>query len=346
MPKSVPPLDGMAIFPDLAATDVLPFLADSVICTDQNGCILFFSPAAERSFGYSAAEIIGKDIGVLIPPRYRTNHLDHLKGFASGLGDASRLMGREREVWSLRKNGDEFIGEATISRNVLNGRTILTVVHRDITDRKDLDEQRKIVIHELNHRIKNVISVVSALVSLTATGATSVLEFRNSLQRRLNSLAATQAFLTQETGSSADLQELLSIELASFGITGENLRITGPTVSIRPTAVQPLALVIHELATNSAKYGAFSTSGGVVTIILEATASESEQFTMEWRESGGPPVSPPDGHGFGTQLIQQLIGKVFHGLVFFDFRPEGLICRITIPLASLTESNSEKHAKP
>lgn len=345
MPKSIPPQDGTAVFPNLAATDVLPFIADSVICTDENGRILLFSAAAERCFGYSAAEMIGKDIGVLIPPRYRTDHGDQLKNFASGFGQANRLMGREREVWSLRKNGDEFVGEATISRHVLDGDTILTVVHRDITERKDLDEQRKVVIHELNHRIKNVISVVSALVSLTAKEAKTVAEFQASLHGRLNCLAATQAFLTQETAASTTLPVLLASELASFSPSGENWHIRGLTIPIRSRAVQPLALVIHELATNSAKYGAFSTSDGVVTITMEPAASDPEQFTMEWQEAGGPPVRPPDQQGFGTLLVKQLVEKVFHGVVFFDYRPEGLICRILMPIEGLKELNPERSAK-
>ena len=140
MPTSNNSLISAAYAPDLGTINVLPFIADSVICTDESGRILLFNPAAERSFGYSAAEVVGKDIGILLPARYRADHRGQVQNFGLGLSDSSRLMGHEREVWGLRKNGEEFAAEATISRHSLNGRNILTVVHRDITERRELEE--------------------------------------------------------------------------------------------------------------------------------------------------------------------------------------------------------------
>ncbi|MFN6935443.1 MAG: sensor histidine kinase [Tsuneonella sp.] len=334
--------------PDLTTIDILPFIADSVICTDENGRILLFNPAAERSFGYSASEVIGNDIGILLPSRYRADHRDQVQAFGLGLGDSNRLMGHQREVWGLRKNGEEFVGEATISRHPLNGRTILTVVHRDITERKELEEQREAVAHELDHRIKNVISVVSALVSLTAKGATSVADFSDSLQTRLRALAATQSFLAKGKGVGADLDALLCAELAQYRAPdGVNLHIEGPTIQLRASAVQPLALAIHELATNSAKYGAFSEPGGRVTIVTDiASASGSRQLAIEWQEAGGPTTRPPHRHGFGTLLIQQMVERVFKGSVLFDYRPEGLVCRIEVPADRWEEASSKKVMTP
>lgn len=329
--------------PDLAKIDVLPLIADSVICTDEGGRILLFNPAAERSFGYSAAEVVGKDIGILLPPRYRADHRGQVRAFGLGAGDSNRLMGHKREVWGLRKKGEEFVGEATISRHPLNGRTILTVVHRDITERKELEEQREAVAHELDHRIKNVISVVSALVSLTAKGATSVADFSDSLQARLRSLAATQSFLARGKGAGVDLEALLCAELAQYRAPdGVNLHIEGPTIRLRASAVQPLALAIHELATNSAKYGAFSEPGGRVTLIKTIPpTSGARQFAIEWQEAGGPKTRRPARQGFGTLLIQQMIERVFHGSVLYDYRPEGLVCRMVMPAAGLEEAGSE-----
>lgn len=326
--------------------DVLPFIADSVICTDEDGRILLFNRSAERSFGYAATEVLGKSVGILVPQRYRAEHADLVRAFGAEHGNASRIMGHQREVWGRRKNGEEFVGEATVGRHSVNGRIVLTVVHRDITERKELEEQREAIAHELDHRIKNVISVVSALVSITAKSASSVSEFRDSLQARLTGLAATQTFLARGKGEKFELNALLYAELSHYHATGgDNVKINGPAFALRSSALQPLALAIHELATNSAKYGAFSEPGGCVTITTSlGGAPDARQLTLEWRETGGPPVQPPDWHGFGTLLIQQMIERVFRGSVLYDYRPEGLICRMVIPLAGLEESQPENFA--
>src|SRR5512139_2293004 len=177
--------------------DILPFIADSVICTDETGRIFLFNGAAEKSFGYSSSEVFGEQLSILLPERYRLQHAEQVIKFASEVGTADRLMGAKREVWGRRKDGSEFAAEATISRHTLNDDVILTVVHRDITEKKELEQQREVIAHELDHRIKNVISVVSALVSLTAKNVGSVEEFRDSLQDRLHSLAATQSLLSR-----------------------------------------------------------------------------------------------------------------------------------------------------
>ena len=323
--------------PAVAAIDVLQFITDSVICTDASGHILLFNRAAEKSFGYSAAEMLGKSIDILLPQRHRAQHANHVETFGLRAGTSNRLMGEQREVWGRRKSGEEFAAEATISRHSLDGRTILTVVHRDITERKALEEQREMIAHELDHRIKNVISVVSALVTLSAKSASSVEQLRDSLQQRLSGLAATQSFLARSRGASVEFAELLGAELAPYRSSdGTNVCISGLPVALRSSAVQPLALVIHELATNCAKYGAFSQPSGRVTITADYdTLNDSRQLVIEWREAGGPLARTPDRQGFGSHLIEQMIKRAFRGEVTFDYRPEGLICRMVMPAAAL-----------
>ena len=320
--------------------DILPFIADSVICTDENGRILVFNKAAERSFGYTAAEVLGQNIAILLPKRHREQHAEQLRSFALGTGTADRLMGGQREVSGLSKSGREFSAEASISRHSLDGETILTVVHRDVTERKELEEQREAIARELDHRIKNVISVVSALVSLTAKSALSVGEFRDSLQARLGGLAATQSFLGRNKGQQIILGSLLLAELAHYRDPHDsNIRISGAEVTLNAAAVQPLALVFHELATNSAKYGALSEPHGCVAITTKFMSDGAKRLlAIEWCETGGPQVRPPDKHGFGTLLIEQMTKRVFQGDLELDFRPEGLVCRMVLPTNKLVES--------
>lgn len=333
----------LPVRPPLVGIDILSYIADSVICTDQSGRILLFNRSAERSFGYSAAEVLGEHVNILLPQRYRAQHAVDVKTFASGDGAENRLMGDQREVWGRRKNGEEFAGEATVSRHSIDGRTILTVVHRDITERKELEEQREAIAQELDHRIRNVLSVVSSLISLTAKGALTVGEFKDSLQERLSGLAATQTFLGRTLGKNISLSALLLAELAHYRSSGgANVNINGAPVALRSHAVQPLALAFHELATNSAKYGAFSDPRGCVTITTDCMSDGNKDLiAIEWRETGGPPVQPPDRLGFGTTLIEHMIKRVFQGDVVLDYRPEGLVCRMTLPRAKVEQIQAE-----
>lgn len=323
----------------LMSVDLPSLIADSVICTDEAGCVVLFNHAAEESFGYSAAEVLGQHVEMLLPHRHRTDHVHEVRNFASGEGAANRLMGRRREVWGRRKNGEEFPAEATISRHSVDGKTILTVVHRDITERKELEKQREAIARELDHRIQNVFSVVNSLVSLSAKSAESVDEFRFSLQERLRALAATQAFLRRNARKTICLNELLLAELAYYrSPDGANVMIKGDQVALCPSAAQPLALTLHELATNSVKYGAFSDVQGQVTVTIESiNEGDKRLLSIVWRETGGPPVKPPQHQGFGMMLIGQVIGRSFEAEVSFDYRPEGLIFRMILPRAKLEE---------
>lgn len=334
--------DGLALKSvSTVSVDVLALIADSVICTDEYGRILLTNRAAEESFGYSASEMIGQQIEMLLPPRYRVQHAAHMRNFALGKGAANRIMGEQREVCGQRKNGEEFPAEATISRHSVDGRTILAVVHRDITYRKELEDQREAIVHEMNHRIKNVLAVVGSLVSLSAKSATSVDEFAASLQGRLQALAATQTFLSRGARESISLSDLLLTELNHYrNPEGTNVVIEGEPVALCPTAIQPLALAVHELATNSAKYGALSDPHGHVNIFAKGLADKDESMLMiEWIESGGPPVKTPTRRGFGTTFIEKVIKRTFHADIKVDYRPEGLAFRMILPRAAVENAS-------
>ena len=316
--------------------DVLALVADSVICTDEDGRILVFNPAAEQSFGYSASEVIGRPVEMLLPQSDRAEHVRQVHNFALGDGPANRLMGHRREVRGRRKNGEVFPGEAMVSRQTADGKTILTVVHRDITERKELEELREAVGREVDHRMRNLLSVVNSLVSLSAASAVNVEEFKKSLIGRLTALATAQSFLLgkqQRTG----LSELLLAELAQYqSLGGANVSVEGPPVSVGPRAAQILALAVHELATNSAKYGALSHDGGHVAVTF-AIKDEGDQglLVIKWREAGGPPVKLPEREGFGTHLIKQIVARALRADVTMEYRPDGLVCRMKLPRATL-----------
>lgn len=327
----------LALHPSLLSLDVLSLVADSVICTDLDGRILLFNRAAELCFGYSADEVVGQQVEVLLPASHRAEHARQLRGFALEDGAANRLMGKRREVSGRRKNGDEFPAEAMVSRRTIEGRTILAAVIRDITERKALEEEREVIARELDHRIRNVLSVVNSLVRLSARDASSIEGFEESLLERLSSLARTQGSLKFGAPQSISLHALLLAELEQYRTSNlANIVVEGPPVPLRSRAAQALSLTFHELATNSAKYGALSVAGGRVAVTIAFARDGSEDFVdIEWRETGGPPAKVPERKGSGTSLIARVIAATFRADAVMVYPPEGLICRMRLPRASV-----------
>jgi PAS domain S-box-containing protein len=341
----------MPAMPDLLASDALGLVADAVICTDEGGQIILFNRAAEETFGYQASEVVGKPIEALLPERYQVKHAAHVRSFAREEGAAHRIMGHRREVCGRRGNGEDFPAEAIVSRRSVEGRILLTVAVRDISERKALERQRDAVARELDHRVRNLLSVVNSLVSLTARSATGVDEFRDSLLDRLAALARTQNALSYGAKQCTSLSRLLSAELAQYEAEGGgNIRIDGPSIPLGPTAAQSLALAFHELATNSAKYGALSRSTGQVEVVSSFTGERNGQVNISWRETGGPPVTPPTKLGFGSALIKDVIERNFQAEVTLDYAPGGVVCQMVLPRATVGPSRREdelrRHASP
>ena len=148
--------------------EILSCIADAVISTDEQGKILLFNPAAEKLFGHPATEVLGTSIQRLVPPRFREAHAYHVANFGSAPSEAARAMGGEREVFGLRRDGNEFPAEAMLSRRFIGRKAVLTVVIRDVSDRIARDEQRNLIASETAHRFKNIMAVVNAMISLTA----------------------------------------------------------------------------------------------------------------------------------------------------------------------------------
>ncbi len=330
------PLTPSELLPALNV-DVLALVADSVICTNEQGRILVFNQAAEHSFGYKAREVLGRRVEMLLPEPDRADHVHQVRSFASGEGAANRLMGYRREVRGRRKSGHVFPAEAMVSRQTIDGRVILTVVLRDITERKALEELREAATRELHHRLGNVLSIVNSIVAISAASAATVEEFKESLTGRLKALAATQGALRFGERQCTSLGELFLAELTQYQTPdGTKVVIEGPPVPLGPKAAQILALAVHELATNAAKYGALSIAGGYVAV-TSAFEGEGDEglLVIQWLEAGGPPVKPPARQGFGTRLIKKVVAKALRADVAMDYRPEGLVCRMTVPISAL-----------
>jgi PAS domain S-box-containing protein len=210
-------------------------------------------------------------------------------------------------------------------------------VNIDVTGRKRAEERQRLLVAELDHRVKNTLATVSAVISHTGQGSRSATDFAEVLEGRLRSMAATHELLGAHWWQGVSLPELVRRELAPYA-TPLNTKVTGPDVVLRPEAGQAMAMVLHELATNAAKYGALSTKHGRVSIRWEWQLNGHPlRLVLEWQEFGGPPVVVPEKTGFGTSTIRDLIPFEFGGSVDLAFASTGVQCRLELPAAWLTD---------
>ncbi|MEO7654392.1 MAG: HWE histidine kinase domain-containing protein [Sphingomicrobium sp.] len=314
--------------------DLLSLIGDAIVSTDEQGRIILFNRAAEEMFDVTAAEVINRPIEMLLPDRFHISHRQEVHDYAA-TASAPRTMGHKREVVGRRGDGSEFPVEATLCRRVIDGRLILTVAVRDVTERKQLEEHRRLLNAELQHRMKNLMAVISSIVSMTARASGSVIAFRDAIQNRLLAVARSNDLLLAENPNKVDLRTLLNAELAAYSDRGHgNVVLRGPPVSVPARLVIALSLIAHELATNSAKHGALGRVGRQVTIAwsLEDDA-EKQRLFLHWRETGGTEVTPPVKHGFGTELIEQSLCKAIRGKVQVDYHADGLDWHMELPIS-------------
>ncbi|AWN48496.1 histidine kinase [Methylobacterium terrae] len=199
-------------------------------------------------------------------------------------------------------------------------------------ERRAADARQELLIHELNHRVKNTLATVQSMARQTARSAASLDDFTGSFEARLLAMSQTHNVLTANHWEGAGLRGILSAELEPYaGGRADRIRLEGPPVSLTPAVALPLGMAIHELATNAAKYGALSAEAGQVAVDW---AVRTGTLSLRWRESGGPPVAPPVRTGFGTRLIRASLERELAGEVRLDYAEGGLACLIAVPLAA------------
>ncbi len=201
----------------------------------------------------------------------------------------------------------------------------------DITERRRADERQKLLLNELNHRVKNTLAAVQSIAFQTLRTTSSPRRFREAFEARLLALSQTHNLLTRENWESAGLQDVLLAELEAFD-GGARIRMDGPDVHLSPKAAVAFGMAFHELATNAVKYGALSSPSGRITVDWGA---DDDDLWLNWREEGGPPVETPTRRGFGSRLLQRGLSAELGGSVELDYAPPGLTCAMRLPLAAL-----------
>jgi len=231
-----------------------------------------------------------------------------------------------REVWLEEVANAEFDAAGRLLR--LKGLTV------DVSERKRFEEHQRMLIAELDHRVKNLLARVAVVVMYTRQSSGSLDECIEALDRRIQSMSDAHSLLSQNRWHGVDLTELIRHQLAPYA-TDANTAIGGPTVTLTVTATQAVAMVLHELVTNAAKYGALSTPHGRVEVNWNrGPREETANLSIVWREIGGPAITASPECGYGVSLIRDLIPHELGGSVDLMFASDGVSCRLEIPLAA------------
>ena len=197
-------------------------------------------------------------------------------------------------------------------------------------ERMRTQDQQNLLVHELNHRTKNILAVVQAVAQQTIPKATSTSEAYESFKGRLQAISKAQDLLVFGSAEDATLDQLIAAGLAGSGASLERVSIVGPQVRLPGTYGATFSLATHELCTNAFKYGALSNAEGRVTISWNVhDTREGAELMFEWREFGGPPVQPPTRKGFGTTLLEQALRKQLGGTMELTFDISGFVCKFS-----------------
>ena len=289
---------------------------------------LFWPPRVKAMFGISA------DVPVSMADFFDGIHPDDREATCAAF-DAScdrdkrslydveyRTIGKEDGIvrWVAAKGRGIFDEEGRCVRII--GTAL------DITERKKAEQRQFLLAREVDHRARNALAVVQAIVRLTRSDSKE--NYVKAVEGRVQALAQAHTLLSETRWQGADVTRLVVEEVAPYrGSDRSRVRTDGPAVTLAPERAQSLALALHELATNSVKYGALSVAEGMLAVEWSV---EDNVMTMVWTEAGGPPVHPPTSHGFGTKIMNAGIKHQIGGDVAFDWRPTGLQCTLRIPL--------------
>jgi PAS domain S-box-containing protein len=295
---------------------------DAIVSKNLDGIITSWNKGAERIFGYTAEEAVGQPITILIPQ----DRQDEERRILTRIRRGERID--HFETVRQRKNASLIAVSLAVSpvkdaEGVIVG---ASKIARDISEQKRAQEQIATLAREAEHRSKNLLANVQATVKLSQADTLDGL--KQAIEGRIRALAIVHSLFVETRWIGAELSTIAAQELAPYsGASEGRVRLTGPQVLLEPNAAQSIAVIVHELATNAAKYGALSWPNG--RIDLQWTHHADGRLDLCWTESGGPAVREPTRQGFGSRIVNQMTRQL-NGEARFDWRPEGLVCGISM----------------
>ncbi|HEX9932973.1 MAG TPA: HWE histidine kinase domain-containing protein [Allosphingosinicella sp.] len=299
---------------------------DLIVTATLDQVITDCNPAAAAAIELPRHEIVGRSMADFLAPGMFEQARDMLRRKLDHGGTT------QHELIIVSQSGRLLNWEVNSTLTLdPSGRPVgLHAIARDVTERRRAEERQRLLVNELNHRVKNTLALVQGLALQSFKDGREMAEARDAFQHRLAALAAAHDLLTRESWEGATLDALAAEALGLYN--GHEARISwaGPPVRLAPKAAVSLVMALHELCTNASKYGALSAPEGRVELRWTV---EGDHLSVEWRERAGPPVAAPERRGFGTRMIERALSADFSGGARLEFAAEGLVCRIEASLA-------------
>jgi PAS domain S-box-containing protein len=300
---------------------------DAIVSKTLEGKVTSWNASAMRIFGYAAEEMIGEPIIKVIPHELLSEETEILAKIRRG----ERID--HYETVRLTKDGRRINISLTVSpvRDRMGNVVGISKVARDITERKRAEDLQRLLIGELNHRVKNTLATVQAIAHQTLRRAKSPVDFVSSFSGRVQALARAHTLLTQSTWMGANVMDMVRDQLLLGSEADDRITCEGPPLMLEPQVSLHLAMVLHELGTNARKYGALSVPTGRLSVSWEIETAGNRSLNLQWRESAGPMVQAPTERGFGSTLIEQSL-QAHGGVASIRYGADGVTCEIKLPL--------------
>ena len=299
------------------------------IAPDGRLLLADMNPCAERIMGISKSEAVGLFFEDIVPNEIAARNLPLCRRCLE-TGEPLTFDEDLKLAPGTRSLHTTLLPVRNQSGSVYR----LIVLNRDITERKAHEQQLRLLMREVNHRTKNLLSVVQAVVRHTA-GEADPKQFEERLRERISALAANHDLLINSEWRGVGMGKLAAAQLAHFGdLLGSRIVFSGPPVLLTPEASQTIGMALHELATNASKYGALSRGKGSIRIEWSiASTEEGPFFKIRWTERGGPPAKPPQHRGFGHEVMVELAEYTLDAKVSLTYPSSGLVWELMVPAA-------------
>ena len=295
---------------------------DAIVSKNLDGIITSWNRGAERLFNYTAEEAIGQPITIIIPP----DRLDEERMILTRIRRGEQID--HYETVRQRKHGGLISVSLTVSpvKNAVGKILGASKIARDVTEQRRDQQHISVLAREAEHRSKNLLSNVQAIVNLSQSDTSEGL--KRVISGRIRAMSNVHSLFVETRWIGAELSAIATQELAPYLDEHDaRVRMEGPETLLKPDVAQAVAVILHELATNASKYGALSDATGQIK--LTWSHAEDGQLTLRWTELGGPTVTVPKRQGFGSRLIERTISQL-GGKARFDWPSEGLDCEITL----------------
>ena len=312
---------------ELLLASIVTSSNDAIVSKDLNGVITTWNQSAQRVFGYAAEEAVGRPVTMLIPSDRMDEEVEILRRIRNG------EMVDHFDTIRVRKDGSQFPISLTISPiRDDDGRIVgASKIARDITERKEHEQRIRALMREVNHRVKNQFAVILSMIRETNKRSSSPEQFETQVRERVQALSRSHDLLVEGDWRGATVFELLLSHLQPFG-NEELITMSGPALTLQPMAVQYLGIAFHELATNSAKYGALAGRGTVKVEWSVGHDKGERRFRLRWTETSGPRSGPAGEGGFGRVVLERVAPAAIGGKGALDLLPDGVAWSLDAPM--------------